>query len=107
VKAVLWFGLHQTLFGEAGQALAYDAGAAVVAVGQFGEPQLGSWQHATRQDVGAELRVHLFRTRDRRQGRPVARRLRLSSRCGRIVGDFPHGRTVKHFREWYAISKFS
>ena len=76
MKAVLRLGLHEALLGEAGEPLAHDAGAAVVALGELGESQLGAGQQATRQDVGAELHVDLLGPRDRSQRRAMPHRLR-------------------------------
>ena len=103
VKAVLRLGLNQTLLGQAGEALAYDAGAAVVSLGEVGEAQLRTGKQTTRQDVGAQLRVDLLGSGDRRQRRAMTAHLR---RFGSFVGS-AHCHTVNHFREWHAISKFS
>ena len=76
VKAVLRLGLHQPLFGKAGEALSHDAGAAVVPLGEVGEAQLRAGKQAPRQDVATQLSVDLFGTGDRRQWRAMPTCLR-------------------------------
>ena len=106
VEPVLRFGLHQSLLGKACETLADDAGAAVVAFGELGEPQLGAGQHPARQDVGAQLGIDLLGTGDAASGDRWRAGCWLSS-LGVSSAVPPMGCIVKHFREWGAISKFS
>ncbi len=76
VKAMLRLGLHQALLGETGQSLADHTGAAVVTLGELGKSQFRAGEHASRQDVGAELHVDLLGPRDGGQRRAMSHRLR-------------------------------